>query len=638
MSVLELFIHRGPSGYRASVVGSPAGPAWADITLDLDSLTARRAELERAVLLSADQSRDVFAEQRTVRDIGQVLFGALLGTGDVAGRYRAAEREGDLLIVLRTHDPALAVLPWEAMYDEESGGYLCQRHQLVRHTGVRTQAAPVTVDLPLRILGVVSPPLDAATEREQLGRALSGLTRAGLVELTWAPTATWADLRDSLRGGTWHVLHHAGGMGAADGKRFVDILGQANPMPRLAVLSPGSAPSPGPNGGTDSLSGAASALVGGGVTSVATLQFPVSGGATTAFARDFYGAIVRGDGVGEAMLGGRAAIGGQSLEWIAPVLYVNSQDIQIQPLVIAAVSARPRPRVQDQPVRTLDGHTSDVSRVAFSPDGTLLVTADLDGKVLVRVTATGAAVSTLTGHAGPVTSVAFHPNGRIVATAGQDTTVRLWHAVTGQPVSTHQGRAGGVLAVAFSPDGRLIAFTSPDDTVRVLEAVSGAPVRTVTGQTGPLGVTFSPDGTLLATTYRHGTIRLWDTATWAPARTVALDGDAAWSVAFSPDSASFAATSLHDSASVRDTATGALIRTLTGHTRDITSVAFSPDGTLLATTSSDHTARLWDTGTGAPAAILIGHAGVVTSAAFSPDGTLLATAGDDMTVRLWETR
>lgn len=76
-------------------------------------------------------------------------------------------------------------------------------------------AAPLTVDPPLRILGggVIPrglPPLDVAKEKEQLERALARPADAGLVEVVWAPSATWADLQDELLSATWHVVHYAG--------------------------------------------------------------------------------------------------------------------------------------------------------------------------------------------------------------------------------------------------------------------------------------------------------------------------------------------------------------------------------------------------------------------------------------------
>jgi hypothetical protein len=96
VSEIEVAIGPGPSGYRVEVVRSPAGEACAQVTIDVDALLDQRKALEDAVLLSSVQTRNVFPEEQRVRDVGQELFRALFGTGPVASRYRAAERDDNL--------------------------------------------------------------------------------------------------------------------------------------------------------------------------------------------------------------------------------------------------------------------------------------------------------------------------------------------------------------------------------------------------------------------------------------------------------------------------------------------------------------------------------------------------------------
>jgi hypothetical protein len=83
-------------------------------------------------------------------------------------------------------------------------------------------------------------------------------------ELTWAPEATWDALHEMLLTGPWHVLHFIGhgdfdpdrdegvlALARQDGRadlveasRFADLLRQARPMPRLAVLNSSPVPPP----------------------------------------------------------------------------------------------------------------------------------------------------------------------------------------------------------------------------------------------------------------------------------------------------------------------------------------------------------------------------------------------------------
>jgi TPR repeat protein len=360
VSVIELAIEpQGTDTCRVRVVRSPAGEAAAVVNLRADLLSGRRQQVQQAVLASAVSRRLALPpSERLIREIGRELFGALLGTGEVAGRYRAALALADsggerLRVVLSIDSPVLAGLPWEAMYDD-SAGYLCRSVQLVRHIPVPSVPAPLRIDGTLRILGVVSSPrglptLDVAKEREQLERALAPAIWDGLIDLHWAASATWADLQSDLLDGPWHAIHFVGhgdfdadrdhgvlALTGPDGRahlvgaeRLVDLLRQAHPVPRLVVLNSCS----GAVSGTgDLFSGTAAALVKGGISAVTAMQYEISDQAAVEFSRGLYTALARGRGVDEALTSGRVAIlglGDYTMEWLTPVLYLRGDQTHL---------------------------------------------------------------------------------------------------------------------------------------------------------------------------------------------------------------------------------------------------------------------------------------------------------------------
>ncbi|MEU0210084.1 NB-ARC domain-containing protein [Streptomyces canus] len=278
-----------------------------------------------------------------------------------------------------------------------------------------------------------------------------------------------------------------------------------------------------------------------------------------------------------------------------------------------------------------------VRAAAFSPDGTRLATGSHVALVRIWDTTTGQAVHTLTGHRGAVLTVVFAPDGARLVTGGNDRIALAWEPTSSSTPVPLTGRADQLHTVAVSPDGSRVATSSRDTAVPIWDPVTGDLTRSLRGHQGAvLAVAFSPDGTRLATSSSDRTLRLWDMATGETVRTVRGRTDQLHTLAFSPDGARLATGSSDTTVRLWDPSTGAMMRILNGHRGPVRALAFHPDGTLLATASHDGTVRLWDPSTGATVRTLTGHTDQLHTVSFSPDGTLLATGGSDRTVRLWD--
>jgi len=284
----------------------------------------------------------------------------------------------------------------------------------------------------------------------------------------------------------------------------------------------------------------------------------------------------------------------------------------------------------------LRGHTDTVTAVAFSQDGTRVLTGSEDHTARLWDAGTGKALATLAGHTGYIRAIAFSPDGTHVLTGSEDHTARLWDAATGKAAATLAGHTGGVKAVAFSPDGTRVLTGSFDNTARLWDAATGTAGATLAGHTAFVeAVAFSPDGSRVLTGSADHTARLWDAVSGTAGATLVGHTDGLKAVAFSQDGTRVLTGSRDHTARLWDAATGEVVATLAGHTGSVAAVAFSPDGTRVLTGSGDTTARLWDAATGKAVATLAGHTDPVMAVAFSPDGTRVLTGSWDNTARLW---
>jgi WD40 repeat protein len=131
------------------------------------------------------------------------------------------------------------------------------------------------------------------------------------------------------------------------------------------------------------------------------------------------------------------------------------------------------------------GHTGgQVNAVVFSPKGDLLASGGADGTIKIWNVAYGEQLRTLVGHTQNVSSVAFSADGRVIASGSYDYSAKLWDAATGRELHTLNGHTLAVESIALSPTGNILATGSLDNQIKLWDVASGKELRTLTGHTG----------------------------------------------------------------------------------------------------------------------------------------------------------
>ncbi|EJD36351.1 WD40 repeat-like protein [Auricularia subglabra TFB-10046 SS5] len=197
--------------------------------------------------------------------------------------------------------------------------------------------------------------------------------------------------------------------------------------------------------------------------------------------------------------------------------------------------------------------------------------------------------------------MAFSPDGTHLISGAVDPPVHIWNTETGLETA-HFNCGKGLSALASSPDRMLIAWDNWSGTIRFWRWLAGGKVQECPDQClvgrGSSGavfiIAFSPDGNTLASDSGLTTIRIWDISRRQVRRVIRGHTANIRSVAFAPTGNHLASAAEDMTVRIWDAQTGAAIAVLRGHTRPVMSAVFSPDGTRVLSGSWDHTLRVWD--------------------------------------------
>ena len=285
---------------------------------------------------------------------------------------------------------------------------------------------------------------------------------------------------------------------------------------------------------------------------------------------------------------------------------------------------------------TLSGHHGLLNHVAYSPDGTKIVTTSDDYSARIWDAASGEQLAEMRVSEAAVQSAAFAPTGALL-TGSMDGKIRVWPASDYKKSREFAAHPGGVRSVAVSPDGRQLLTAGVDRTAKVWDLATFRLLHTLAGHSDIVeDARFSRDGRLIGTASGDGTARVWDAATGAQKNRLGGYGGKLPALVFLPNAKRLVAASDDTLVRVWDLPAGTETLLLRQHQEPVRSLDVSPDGRHIAAGGDDGFVTMWDVSTAMPDFRLLGHEWFISGVAFSPDGTRLATASWDDTARVWD--
>jgi WD40 repeat protein len=295
-------------------------------------------------------------------------------------------------------------------------------------------------------------------------------------------------------------------------------------------------------------------------------------------------------------------------------------------------------------IATLAGHTNEITTIAFSPNGATLASGSLDRTIRLWNVASRTCFASAIGHADAITAVAFSPDGARLISGSRDQSVRTWSAADGSFVQDFANHSDYVKAIALSPDGTLCASASDDASIQIRRLSDGVLTRVLTGHTGCVSaISFAPDSAVLVSAGGplDPTLKLWRLDDGALLRTIAANTNGVMALALSADGTLLACGGDFDEKTIQlwNVNDGSLLRILEGHSNGVTALAFSPLGDQLASGGRkfDSTIKVWSATNGSLLQTFAGHANPIETVVFSPDGSAVASGSSGTNpLRIWE--
>ncbi|KAL8393000.1 hypothetical protein RB595_002984 [Gaeumannomyces hyphopodioides] len=263
--------------------------------------------------------------------------------------------------------------------------------------------------------------------------------------------------------------------------------------------------------------------------------------------------------------------------------------------------------------RTIQHPDSQVNRLCISPDKRYLAAAGHHTVKLFDIKSTNPnPLIVFEGHTGNITGVAFHCEGKWMVTSSEDGTVKIWETRSG---SIQRSYSHGCPAndVVIHPNQGEIISCDRSGSVRVWDLAENNCSHELIPEedVSVSSVTVASDGSLLCAANNNGNVFVWqlvqnfERTQLLPVTHFSAHKEYITRILLSPDVKKLATCSADHTTKIWEVdiepsrVSGEpqpfeLEATLTNHQRWVWDCAFSADSAYLVTACSDHYARLWE--------------------------------------------
>ncbi|GME91702.1 unnamed protein product [[Candida] boidinii] len=163
------------------------------------------------------------------------------------------------------------------------------------------------------------------------------------------------------------------------------------------------------------------------------------------------------------------------------------------------------------------GHFDSMNSLAYSPDGSRIVTASDDGKIKIWDIVSGFCLATFEEHSSAVTDIAFAKRGQVMFSSSLDGTIKAWDLIRFRNFRTFTSTERIQFScLAVDPSGEIVCAGSLDDfKIHIWSVQTSQLLDQLSGHEGPVsnlsfGIESTTSTPLLASSSWDKTIRVWN--------------------------------------------------------------------------------------------------------------------------------
>ncbi|MBN2735559.1 MAG: WD40 repeat domain-containing protein [Spirochaetales bacterium] len=282
-------------------------------------------------------------------------------------------------------------------------------------------------------------------------------------------------------------------------------------------------------------------------------------------------------------------------------------------------------------------NSGSVNKLILTKDGSLIIHADKQGKLLLWSIKSGELVKTISAHEKTINSLIFSRDGKLLVTGSDDKKIKVW-TIPEFNLLKEIDNTYSVESVSISIDGKYIFSGDANGRIHLWDFDSGKHLRVLNIHTKSVdSIECTSDNKFFISGSSDGSVIIWNLLNFRMVHRFFHKGEAAsgHAMVLSHDD-SYIVSAVNKELSLYHLPTQKEIFSIGNNINVPLRMTMHPAGRYLITANIDQNIRIWDMTEGALKNVLHGHDSVIFTLTMTADGNKIVSSSGDGSIKTWD--